>query len=466
MNFADADLINAILQSHNYHTSSSDATADIVLLVTCAIRSNAEDKIWRRLERLQPLRKRGGKVAVLGCMAERLKHQLLEGRKMVDVVCGPDAYRDLPSLLARSDEEGVANVMLSVDETYADIMPVQIDSSRVSACVSIMRGCNNMCTYCIVPFTRGSGTRKVYLTAGRERSRPMESILREVKHLESFGIKQITLLGQNVNSYRDVSVISEKTRNSLSSSEFKPIYKYRTEGLHFVDLLDAVSSAAPNVRFRFTSPHPQFFPVHLLKLIAERPNIAKQVHIPAQSGSDSVLARMRRGYTKDAYLSLIDRIREEIPNVTLSSDFIVGFCGETEEEFQETLGLAAKVRYERSYNFAYSLREKTKAHRTLVDDIPPLVKKDRLRRLNEVYEHGRVKRINAMVGRKEVVLAENRNESGEWMGRSSGDIRVNIEGDVRGDLEIQKGDFVLVETTRRQGGILMARPLSITTLQE
>lgn len=301
--------------------------------------------------------------------------------------------------------------------------------------------------------------------AGRERSRPMESILQEVRHLESLGIKQITLLGQNVNSYRDASVMSEKSRNSLSSSGFKPIYKYRTEGLHFVDLLDGISAAAPGVRFRFTSPHPQFFPVDLLKLIAERPNIAKQVHIPAQSGSDTVLARMRRGYTKDAYLSLVQRIREEIPNVTLSSDFIVGFCGETEDEFRETLDLVEQVQYERSFNFAYSMREKTKAHRTLVDDIPPLVKKERLARLNEVYECGRTRRIDAMVGRKEVVLVESQTNSGEWMGRNSGDIRVNIEGEIPAERKIQKGDFVLVETTKRQGGIMKAAPLSLATLE-
>ena len=298
---------------------------------------------------------------------------------------------------------------------------------------------------------------------GRERSRPIESILREVKYLEGQGIKQVTLLGQNVNSYRDLSITPDIERNSLSSSEFKPIYRYRTEGLHFVDLLDMVSNAAPNIRFRFTAAHPQFFPLDLLKLIASRPNISKQLHLPVQSGSNTVLERMRRGYTKEAYLNLVDRVREEVPNVTLSSDLIVGFCGETEDEFQETIKLAEQVQYEISYNFAYSMREKTKAHRTLVDDVPPAIKKERLRMLNEVYEQGRRRRLDEMVGREEVVLAEKQNENGEWIGRSDGNIRVNIQGNIPGET-IEKGDFILTKTTKRQGGILLGQPISLTNL--
>jgi MiaB/RimO family radical SAM methylthiotransferase len=289
----------------------------------------------------------------------------------------------------------------------------------------------------------------------------LDSIVREVRHLESIGIRQITLLGQNVNSYRDLSTPSNHERNSLSSSDFKPIYKYRTEGLHFVDLLDAVSAAAPGVRFRFTSPHPQFFPLDLLKLISSRPNIAKQIHLPAQSGSDTVLARMRRGYTKAAYLSLVERIRKEIPNVTLSSDFIVGFCEETEDEFQETLDLAEQVQYDMAYNFAYSLREKTKAHRTLVDDVSPAVKKERLARLNAVYESGRLARLDAIVGREEIVLIE-RQIDGGWTGRSDGNVRVNVLGDL--EQPIQKGDFVRIQTSRRQGGTLIGAPISHTAL--
>lgn len=463
MNFADADLVNAILQANNFHPVRDTASADIVLLVTCAIRENAESKIFRRLDALQFLRQNGGKVALLGCMAERLKFRLLEGERKVDVICGPDAYRDLPRLLARSKEGGVGNVMLSVDETYADILPVQIERNRVSACVSIMRGCNNMCTYCVVPFTRGQRYSIQMLMKGKERSRPVESILREVQHLETQGIRQITLLGQNVNSYRDTSQNPSIARNSLSSSDFKPIYKYRTEGLHFVDLLDMVSSAAPKIRFRFTSPHPQFFPLDLLKLISSRPNIGNQIHLPAQSGSDTVLTRMRRGYTKAAYLSLVDRIRKEIPDVTLSSDFIVGFCGETEEEFRETLKLAEEVEYEMAYNFAYSMREKTKAHRTLLDNVPSEIKKERLMRLNEVYERGRIKKIDAMLGRKEVVLVEKKAETG-WTGRSDGNIRVHIEGEIPGERSIEKGDLILAETYRRQRGTLLSRPISRTIL--
>jgi len=298
----------------------------------------------------------------------------------------------------------------------------------------------------------------ILLMAGKERSRPLESILKEIKHLESLGIKQITLLGQNVNSYRDLTTPSTITRNSLSSPDFKPIYKYHNEGTHFVDLLDTVSAAAPGIRFRFTSAHPQFFPLPLLQLIASRPNIAKQVHLPAQSGSSTVLERMRRGYTREAYLDLVERVRSEIPGVTISSDFIVGFCGETEKEFEETLSLAEQVKYETSFNFMYSLREKTKAHRTLVDDVPPLVKKERLARLNEVYERRRVERLDAMVGNEEVVLVESNGEAG-WKGRSSGGIRVNVEGELP-EGSIQKGDFMRVHIARRQRGILIGHPLS------
>lgn len=402
-------------------------------------------------------------MVLLGCMAERLKFKLLEGDRLVDVICGPDAYRDLPTLLAKDGEGGVGNVMLSVDETYADIMPVQIENDRVSAFVSIMRGCNNICTYCIVPFTRGNPKYGMVLIVGKERSRPLESILNEVKHLESLGVKQITLLGQNVNSYRDLSTPSTVTRDSLSSPDFKPIYKYKNEGIHFVDLLDEVSSAAPGILFRFTSAHPQFFPLPLLQLIASRPNIAKQVHLPAQSGSSTVLERMRRGYTREAYLSLVDRVRSEIPGVTISSDFIVGFCGETEKEFEDTLSLAEEVRYETSFNFMYSLREKTKAHRTLVDDVPAIVKKERLARLNEVYERGRLERLDAMVGNQEVVLVETRANTC-WKGRSSGGMRVNVEDDLPEGGIIQKGDFVDVKTTRRVRGTLIGHPLSLAAL--
>lgn len=304
----------------------------------------------------------------------------------------------------------------------------------------------------------------IELIVGKERSRPLNSILEEARHLESIGIKEILLLGQNVNSYRDLSTPSTTVRNSLSSPDFKPIYKYKTEGLHFVDLLDAVSSAAPGIRFRFISPHPQFFPLDLLKLISSRPNIAKQIHLPAQSGSDSVLERMRRGYTRQAYLSLIDRVREEIPNVAISSDIIVGFCGETEGEFQETLDLVERVQFDTMFNFMYSLREKTKAHRTLVDDIPAEVKKERLIQLNRVYTHVKEMKRDAMVGRTEVVLVESKGNNGSWKGRCDGNIQVVLEGAIPGDQEIKKGDFVATKTIRRQGGTLIGTPKSITAL--
>jgi len=299
-------------------------------------------------------------LGVLGCMAERLKTRLVEETKVVDVVCGPDAYRDLPRMLAAtpSGHAGV-NVLLSLDETYADVMPVRLDSSGISAFVSIMRGCDNMCTYCIVPFTRG-----------RERSRPIQSIVDEVKYLRDQGVKEVMLLGQNVNSYRDLSdaegreAAEEKEATKLSNDGFRTVYKSKLGGRRFVDLLDRVSEVDPEMRVRFTSPHPKDFPGELLDLINERPNVCNYIHLPAQSGSDQVLKDMRRGYTKEAYLRLVDDIKTRIPDVSLSSDFISGFCGETEEAHVETLDLIRKVKYAFCFAFPYSMRENRSASKT------------------------------------------------------------------------------------------------------
>ncbi|KAI5054790.1 hypothetical protein GOP47_0029935 [Adiantum capillus-veneris] len=376
MNVNDLEIVLSIMKNAGYTEIVEKADeADVILINTCAIRENAESKVWQRLNYFKHLKSRwktkaafqsgkpeaAPKVAVLGCMAERLKEKLVEANKMVDVVCGPDAYRDLPRLLATVGQGQTAvNTLLSLEETYADVTPVRISKDSVSAFVSIMRGCNNMCSYCIVPFTRG-----------RERSRPASSILSEVGHVWDQGVKEVMLLGQNVNSYNDISstalenskVPIERETQWRHSTGFSSICRTKEDGLRFSDLLDQLSSDFPEMRFRFTSPHPKDFPDELLHLMRERPNVCKHVHLPAQSGSTRILERMRRGYTREAYLSLVERIRSILPSSSLSSDFITGFCGESEEDHAQTLSLIETVGYDMAYMFAYSLREKTHAHR-------------------------------------------------------------------------------------------------------
>ncbi len=331
MNVNDMEIVLSIMKNEGYDEIVPDPeSAEIIFINTCAIRDNAEQKVWQRLNYFWFLKRqwkanvaagrsrslRPPKIAVLGCMAERLKEKILDSDKMVDVVCGPDAYRDLPRLLQEVDygQKGI-NTLLSLEETYADITPVRISDNSVTAFVSIMRGCNNMCSFCIVPFTRG-----------RERSRPVSSIVREVGELWKAGVKEVMLLGQNVNSYNDTSEVEELEpgKNWELSEGFSSMCKVKNMGLRFADLLDQLSLEYPEMRFRFTSPHPKDYPDELLYLMRDRHNVCKLIHMPAQSGSSAVLERMRRGYTREAYLELVQKIRSIIPDVGLSSDFISG----------------------------------------------------------------------------------------------------------------------------------------------
>lgn len=333
MNVNDMEIVLSVMKNAGYNEIVEDPeSAEIIFINTCAIRDNAEQKVWQRLNYFWFLKRhwksnvatgrseslRPPKVVVLGCMAERLKEKILDAEKMVDVVCGPDAYRDLPRLLEEVDygQKGI-NTLLSLEETYADITPVRISKNSVTAFVSVMRGCNNMCSFCIVPFTRG-----------RERSRPVESIVKEVGELWKEGVKEVTILGQNVNSYNDASVIedAEPGTNWKLSEGFSTISKVKKMGLRFADLLDRLSTEYPEMRFRYTSPHPKDFPDELLCVMRDRYNICKNIHLPAQTGSSTVLERMRRGYTREAYLDLVQKIRSIIPDVGLSSDFICGKC--------------------------------------------------------------------------------------------------------------------------------------------
>lgn len=337
-------------------------------------------------------------IAILGCMAERLKTKLLEQDNYVDVVAGPDSYKDLPRLLAvtKTGHQRAVNVLLSLDETYADIVPVRLNADAKTAFVSIMRGCDNMCSYCIVPFTRG-----------KERSRPIESIVTEVRHLaEQQGVREITLLGQNVNSYCDLSADPERTRRTALAPGFRTVYKAKVGGARFAELLDEIARRLPQTRIRFTSPHPKDFPDEVLHVMRDHPNICKNIHLPAQSGSSAVLERMRRGYTREAYLELVQRIRELLPGVTLSSDFICGFCGESDAEFAETLSLMEAVRYQVAFLFAYSMREKTHAHRTQADDVLTSVKNDRLRQMIETFRRLATAENARFVGEEQTILVE------------------------------------------------------------
>ncbi|KAG7478072.1 hypothetical protein MATL_G00076520 [Megalops atlanticus] len=461
MNVNDTEIAWSILQKKGYLRTSEPSQADVILLVTCSIREKAEQTIWNRLKHLTALKMRRSKVnaplkiGILGCMAERLKTELLEREKLVDVLAGPDAYRDLPRLLALADGgQRASNVLLSLEETYADVMPVHHTPQGHSAYVSIMRGCDNMCSYCIVPFTRG-----------RERSRPASSILEEIRILSDQGVKEVTLLGQNVNSYRDMSEEQFCGPEPVHLSRgFSTVYRARRGGLRFADLLDRVSQINPDMRVRFTSPHPKDFPDEVLQLIQERGNICKQIHLPAQSGSSRVLQAMRRGYTREAYLDLVANIRKIIPGVSLSSDFITGFCGETEEDHQQTLSLLREVRYNVGFLFAYSMRKKTHAFHRLQDDVPAEVKQRRLEELTTVFR-GEAAKLNAsLIGSTQLILVEgvSKRSAQELCGRNDGNLKV-IFPDTH-TVPIRPGDYVLVKITWASSQSLRGHVLSHTSL--
>ncbi|XP_006663020.2 CDK5RAP1-like protein [Oryza brachyantha] len=481
MNVNDMEIVLSIMKNEGYDEIVPDPeSAEIIFINTCAIRDNAEQKVWQRLNYFWFLKRqwkanvaagrskslRPPKIAVLGCMAERLKEKILDSDKMVDVVCGPDAYRDLPRLLQEVDygQKGI-NTLLSLEETYADITPVRISDNSVTAFVSIMRGCNNMCSFCIVPFTRG-----------RERSRPVTSIVREVGELWKSGVKEVMLLGQNVNSYNDTSEVEELEpgKNWQLSEGFSSMSKVKNMGLRFADLLDQLSLEYPEMRFRFTSPHPKDYPDELLYLMRDRHNVCKLIHMPAQTGSTAVLERMRRGYTREAYLELVQKIRSIIPDVGLSSDFITGFCGETEEEHAETLSLVRAVGYDMAYMFAYSMREKTHAHRNYVDDVPDDVKQKRLAELISTFRETTAKIYDSQVGTVQLVLVEGLNKRApetEMIGKTDRGHRVSfasvpVPHTFEGD-EVCKpvvGDFIEVKITKSSTASLFGDVIARTSL--
>lgn len=365
MNFSDSEIVASILSEKGYATTQDFNEADIILINTCAIRENAENKVRHRLKEFNAVKKKNPSlmIGVMGCMAERLKEKFLEEEKIVDIVVGPDSYRDLPRLMERVDEGFKAvNVLLSREETYADINPVRLDSKGVNAFISIMRGCDNMCSFCVVPFTRG-----------RERSRDPESIVAEARHVFSQGYREVILLGQNVDSYlwAGGGLKKDITEEKLSRA------------FDFADLLERVAKVDPLLRVRFSTSHPKDLTDKVLEVMGKYNNICKYIHLPVQSGSSSVLERMNRGYTREWYLNRIKKIREMLPGCGISTDLITGFCGETEEDHRQTLSLMDEVRFDFAYMFTYSERPGTQAARKYRDDVPEEVKK---RRINEIID--------------------------------------------------------------------------------
>lgn len=388
MNFSDSEIVASILRDTGFTTTSNYQEADVILVNTCAIRENAEQRVRQRLHDFKKVKKHnpGMVVGVMGCMAERLKSKLLEEEKIVDIVVGPDAYRDLPNLIEKVEGgQKAVNVLLSREETYADISPVRLGSNGVTAFISIMRGCDNMCSFCVVPFTRG-----------RERSRDPESIVSEAKTLFEQGYREVTLLGQNVDSYlwaggglkKDITEEQKKT------------------AFTFAQLLEAVALVSPDLRVRFSTSNPQDMQDDVLEMIAKYENICKYVHLPVQSGSTRMLGMMNRGYTREWYMQRIEAIRRIAPECIVSTDIITGFCSETEEDHKETLSLMEWAGYGFAYMFAYSERPGTHAARKFTDDVPEEVKKRRLAEVVALQQRLSAERTKTMVGQVHRVLVE------------------------------------------------------------
>ncbi len=406
MNLNDSEIVAAILSKQGYNTTHLLEEADLVLINTCSIREKAEQTVRKRLEKYNAVKKINPtmKVGVLGCMAERLKAKLLEEEKIVDLVVGPDAYRDLPNLLEEINAgRDAVNVILSKDETYGDVSPVRLNSNGVSAFVSITRGCDNMCTFCVVPFTRG-----------RERSREPNSIIKEIKELSEKNYKEVTLLGQNVDSYLWYGGGLKK--------DFKNASEIAKEtAVNFSQLLDLVAISFPKMRIRFSTSNPQDMSLDVIYTMAKHENICNYVHLPIQSGSTSVLKRMNRQHTREEYLELIDNIRKIIPDCGLSQDIMTGFCGETEEEHQETLSLLEYVKYDFGFMFAYSERPGTLAEKKMEDDVPFEIKKRRLAEIILLQQKHSLYHTEQFIGKTVEVLIEGSSKKSDshWMGRNS-----------------------------------------------
>lgn len=431
MNFSDSEIIAGIMQDKGYENTQDEFDADVIFLNTCAIRENAEQKIRDRLKHLRGNKKKNRDlvIGVLGCMAERLKDKLLEQEKLVDVVAGPDSYRELPMLVAEVAEEGnkAINVLLSREETYGDLNPVRLNSNGVSAFISIMRGCDNMCSFCVVPFTRG-----------RERSRDPQSILKEAMELAESGYKEITLLGQNVDSYLWFGGGPKKEFKSLSQEE-------KISSVNFAALLELCAKAVPGMRIRYSTSHPRDIDEQVLHVMKKYKNICNYIHLPAQSGSSSVLERMNRNYNREWYKDKVKMIRSIIPNCGVSSDIIVGFCGETEEDHEATLSLMEWAQFDFNYMYKYSERPGTPAAKKLEDDVEESVKGRRLSEIIAFQNKLSAQKNRGYVGQIVEVLieGESKKSADMWKGRNDQNIVCVMP---KGDFQV--GDLVSMKVER------------------
>jgi len=419
MNFSDSEIVASILNGEGFGATRNYDEADLILINTCSIREKAEQTIRKRLSEFKKLKQArpGMLVGVLGCMAERLKSKFLEEEQLVDIVVGPDAYRSLPALVEEAETgQKAVNVLLSRDETYADISPVRLDSNGVTAFVSIMRGCNNMCSFCVVPFTRG-----------RERSRDAVSIVNECRELFHNGYREVTLLGQNVDSYYFIDEGND-------------------EIVTFARLLEKCAHISPLLRIRFSTSHPKDITDDVLHTMTKYENICRYIHLPVQSGSSRILQLMNRTYTREWYKAKVDRIREVMPDCGISSDVIAGFCTETEEDHKDTLDIMSHSRYDMSYMFIYSERPGTLAQRRYDDDVPAEIKKRRLIEIVELQNRLSLESNEKDIGKTFYVLIEgdSKKSSADWMGRNTQNKVIVFP---KRDVNLQKGDYVMVKVT-------------------
>lgn len=448
MNFSDSEIVASIMKENGYDTTSDLKKADVIFLNTCSIREKAEQTVRNRLNHFNGLKrnKPGMTIGILGCMAERLKEKLLEEEKIVDLVVGPDAYRDLPNLVATAEDGLKAiNTFLSREETYGDISPIRLNSNGVSAFISIMRGCDNMCSFCVVPFTRG-----------RERSRDPESILAEARDLWSKGYKEVSLLGQNVDSYKWSPEENNKARLNKKENEV-------TEVINFANLLEMVAQVSPQLRVRFSTSHPKDITDEVLYTIKKYDNICKYIHLPVQSGNSRVLELMNRTYDRDWYLNRVRAIREILgEECGISSDMIAGFCSETEDEHQDTLSLMDLVKYDFSYMFYYSERPGTLAAKKYADDIPLETKKRRLAEIIEKQSQISHQRNQLDLGKEQIILIDgtSKKSADEMKGRNSANKVVIVSG-----AGLKLGDYVRVRITECSPATLFGEVLEINPAQ-
>lgn len=447
MNFSDSEIVASILSEQGYNTTQNLEEADLVLVNTCSIRDKAEQTVRKRLEQYNAIKKINPsmKVGVLGCMAERLKSKFLEEEKIVDMVVGPDAYKDIPNLLKEVEEgRDAINVILSKEETYGDISPVRLNTNGVTAFVSITRGCDNMCTFCVVPFTRG-----------RERSRDPQSIMSEIKDLHEKGFKEVTLLGQNVDSYLWYG-------GGLKKDFEKATEIQKATAVDFAQLLDMCATAYPKMRFRFSTSNPQDMHDEVLHVMAKHHNICKYIHLPVQSGSTRILKEMNRQHTREEYMALVDRIYKIVPEISLSQDMITGFPTETEEDHQDTLSLMEYVKYDFGYMFAYSERPGTLAARKMEDDVPEPVKKRRLQEIVDLQQRIAMERTKRFVGQTVEVLIEKTSKRSEdhWSGRNTQNTTVVFPKE-----NYKVGDFVLVKINDCTSATLIGEAIGYSEMQ-